>query len=727
MFKTNKVVEKSEQTIVDKMHVLTGEAYIRLGRRWQLYQKIRKSDEGLAFLKQKSMFEQMKATRSALQYTEKTVKKLLKNQFQASTRDVKKYMGKEVEIPELIENEGELPVLTPECDGFMVQWTPLKFLIPSGEIRDKGKATLRHTEGLIAKFFFKVVGYYTIPENWDSEKLALYLKKIDNSSSYKDISDALKPLKDDLSKFNSVYQLFKFGKISKHESSGNADAFDDMIQETDEESVQTLYWHTFIYRGMELFLFRYYLTLLAACKNVTAMRQLSMMFEPVLSKSIEIRHVFLGTLEIDRQKRKLRQTLEDFTQKQAELPSLRTIKIRQGRFESYNYTLALLEKTAIHFETIDTQNEDSPWAKFVQEQLIDPWKNRSEDSFEDISADSDEEDDDFVPELDPFKRTEAILLEIMSMLIKSTQFRVEARKKVFARFKEGIQTDKDTALNYIKQLKKLAEKKVRDKQKKIQKFKRLEQTDTVELLENDLEKFKKDAEKQYRTIEHDTKLTLLKNKERMQKLLDSIKQESSVQSGYSSKIILHLMSQLIPDEQYSRKFTKFLIEQVTGDFVEDMVPFYENMFFILEPTTQEKVALIQAVQKSPAGSSLKLKLDDSEKEQFDSTINQLKNKLNAGVPGIFKRKIMLGALNPTIEDLLKANIDNKSLGLMLKLKASEPNKAPSVIPPGVAKSLLMINSIMNPVPTNNLIIEGRENEKQPEKAINTTLLRAITD
>jgi len=110
----------------------------------------------------------------------------------------------------------------------IVQWCPLKFMIPSKVIREKGVATQRHSEGLVGKLLFKVVGFYALPENWNRKKITHYLWKIDDAMAYKDVVPYLEPLKKDLQKFSEVYELFKFGKASlSKDATQDADSFED--------------------------------------------------------------------------------------------------------------------------------------------------------------------------------------------------------------------------------------------------------------------------------------------------------------------------------------------------------------------------------------------------------------------------------------------------------------------------------------------------------------------
>lgn len=294
----------------DKVYVLKLIAHQKLGAKWIYYRKIKHADKGLSILKEHSLMEQMKATRSALRFTTKTAKKFYNLAYKECLKDIKNYTGLKDEFPPLPEvKEGEeMPSLSSEYDATIISWTPLKFLLPILQLRAKGSATQRHTEGLAAKLFFKVAGYYADPNSWEPYKLNLYLRKIKKSSTHQEVVAALEPLKEDLAKFSDVYEPFKFGKASlSKDIAQDVDAFDDaMAVESFETQLDSLYWYNFIYVAMELFLFRYYLTLISSTASTDAIQYLTTIFEPVLSQAIEIRTVFQGSFETDRTKRAFR-------------------------------------------------------------------------------------------------------------------------------------------------------------------------------------------------------------------------------------------------------------------------------------------------------------------------------------------------------------------------------------------------------------------------------------
>ena len=319
-----------DQTAAEKLHILKMLAQQILGAKWVYYRKIKHAGEGFKLFREKSLMEQMKATQAALKFTSKHAKKTYRNTYKNTLNDIKKFtVFKTQDFPELPEVPmGEdPPALEAEHDEVILTWTPIKFLLPARTIREKGIATQPHSEGLVAKLFFKLVGFYASTENWDKEKLTIYLRKLDLNSSYSEVTTALAPLKDDLLKFSELYVPFKFGKasISKDKTS-DANAFEDDLGEGFEDQLRTLYWYHFIYWGMEIFLLRYYLLLVSSTSSKAAIRALSQIFKPAIFKAIENHIIFETSLETEASKKQFRRPYREYRRKRQNEPKKKKVK-----------------------------------------------------------------------------------------------------------------------------------------------------------------------------------------------------------------------------------------------------------------------------------------------------------------------------------------------------------------------------------------------------------------
>lgn len=708
-----------DQTPAEKIYILKMIAHQMLGAKWVYFRKIKHAGEGFKLFREKTLMEQMKATQAALRFTSKHARKQYRNAYKYALRDIRTNVGREDNFPEVADSEesSKIPSLTSEQDEIIITWTPIKFLTPAKIIREKGVATQRHSEGLVAKLFFKVVGYYASPENWDDEKLTVYLRKLNEESTYQDVAAALQPLREDLQKFSESFEPFKFGKASlSKDKTSDEGVFDDTFGvESFEDEIKTLYWYDFIYQGMELFLFRYFLTLLFSTNSRQAIRYLTQLFEPVLLKATENRVIFQGSFETDRSKKKYRLPYRKYVQDKRNEPLTKKIKTQNGIFETYTYTLRMLEEDTIGFKVKKKPPLQSEWGNFVRFTIL----NAS--TFKKIKGET-------TSEPIPFETTEYALVNVFKEMVSDTQYERRARHKILERFKKRVETDKEVVQKRISEVKSRGEKQIQLMERKVTKLRRMKQSDAAEVYLKDIEQYKKKIEEKCDEIREGAQLEMTLQKRRLQSLFQELTQEKNIDEGRSARNILQLIREANPEGDFIRDFTKQVANMIQNEYEPDLEPFYKNMFSILNPSTQEKVILIQSLEKSGGPDAVRLSLTDEEVEKTQNMINLLKAKIKGGKPDIFKSKIIFLTNVIPIEDIFKLSIDNKSLKLLLSLKTTSPQNAkPTVLPEVIVKALMVLNLVTNPVPKHNIIQPGREHLKDPQQAINPAMLNQLLE
>ena len=639
------------QTSSEKMYLLKLTGYQLLGEKWKYYRKIKTVVEGLQLLKKKSHLEQMKATRSALRFTSKSARKAYRSVYQSCLKDIKANTEcKNEDFPELSENENgqDPPSLTSEHDAVIISWTPIKFLLPAKILREKGKATQRHTEGLIAKLFFKVVAFYATAENWDVEKLTIYLRKLNKESTYQEVVSALEPLKIDLLQFSESFELFRFGKASLskggHQNEGTFD--DAMSVESFDSQVRTLYWYNFIYQAMALFLFRYYLTLVTAAESIIAVGYLTSIFDAGLERAIENITKFMGSFGVDPSKHEFMAPFYEYKKERNNDPLIKNLKTSKGVFQAYNYHLPLLEKTAVNYTLGNLPDVKSEWGKFIKRHILS--MEQLPPSEANQHSDSNEESQRI--DLDIKKH---VLLQIMAVMIKCDGYKHSASSKIVEQFNQRVAAEKEEIQKRLGGIQKQAQKKIRQLEKKIGKLKRMKQHDSVQVFEGDLARFKQQLEKKCDTIKQSSFQQLKTQKVRLDGLLKGMSQENSLNRGMSAKTILQLTRKIDPAGKFSEAFVEFVADNIQRNYHQALEPFYQNMFDVLEPTTQEKILLIQSIEKWGEKTDIKLELSETEKEQFQQSISCLKQKIDQSMPGIFKGKLVFLSLFVPLKDLLK--------------------------------------------------------------------------
>ncbi len=707
-----------DQTSSEKVYILKMIAHQMLGSKWVYFRKIKHAGEGFKLFREKSLMEQMKATQAALKFTSKHAKKKYRTTYKDALKDIKVNTGLRNEnfppAPDF-DDGAQLVSLTSDHDEVLISWTPVKFLLPVKTIREKGVATQRHSEGLVAKLYFKLIGYYAASENWDEERLTCYLRKIEADSSYQDVAAALSPLKEDLQKLTDSFEPFRFGKASlSKDKSTDEGVFDDTFGvESFDDEIRTLYWYNFIYTGMEQFLFRYYLTLATGTESRQAIRYLTQIFEPALLKAIENRIVFQGSFETDRSKKKYRLPFKKYQQDKRNEPKVKKIKTQNGIFESYTYNMDMLEEDALGYHVEKKPASDSEWANFIKFQIL----NAS--TYKTVKG-------EVKPEEIPFEITEYALVHIIKTMVACTQYERRARHKVLERFKKRLETDKELVVKRIKDVKQRGEKQISVIERKVTKLRRMKQSDAAEVYLRDIENHKKKIEEKCDEIQESAQLEMALQKRRLQTLFQEFTQEKDVDEGRSARSILALIKELNPETDFVREFIKHISVFIQREYETDLNPFYNNMFHILNPSTQEKVILIQSLEKSGGADSVKLSLTEEEKEKTQNMINLLKVKIKGGMPDIFNCKVIFLTNVIPIENLFRLSIDNKSLKLLLGLKVTSPTNAkPTHLQDVIVKALMVLNLVTNPVPKHNLVQPGRDHMKDPQQAINTAMLTQL--
>lgn len=672
----------------------------------------------MKLLQENSIMSQMKATQAALRFTSRSAKNLYRLIYKNCLNEIRSYTGLSTEhypqIPDDVDT-ARPPKIGDAHDAVLIRWTPIKYLLPAKAIRDKGRATQRHSEGLIAKLYFKVVAYYAHSENWESDKLTLYLRKLEQNSTYPEVVSMLKPLKTDLQKFAECYEPFLFGKASLAKDGGSdEDTFDDaMGVESFEEQVETLYWYNYIYQALEQFIFRYYMTLVSSTSSLVAIGYLTQIFEPVFKKVIEVQNIFTGSFETDLAKKPFRVPYKKYKEDRLNDPTRKKLKTRKGIFEIYTYNLVQLENNGLSFELNDIPIETSNWCDFIKYHILNGVKYKT------VNKETDSE---------PIQLEirEYALISIMITMIKCAQFVKRSKHKILERFRKRVEKDKELAEKRVKDLRYKAEKKMREMKRKIQRLKRMKQEDSVEVYELDLARFQKKIEDKCEDIKEDTQLELTLQKRRLQGLFQAISKQDTVKDGLAPKFLLQLINRLDLDGSFIRNFTKYTAKTIQARYVEEFEPFYQNLFEILQPSTQEKVILIQSLEKSGGKDAIHLQLTHDEKLEYGKMIALLKGKIRNGKPDIFESKIVFQTKLIPIEDIFKISIDNKSLQTMLRLKAVSPTSArPTPLQPAVIKALTVLNMVINPVPKYNLIQTGRDKMKDVSKIINGNELNKL--
>jgi len=717
-----------DQTIEDKMYVLKKVTHQILGPKWRFYSKMKQAGRRLLLGENSSFSEHLKATQSALRYTTKSARDSYYTIYQSCIENICRYTSYEkTDFPELptTQTGQEIPSLTAEQDAIIITWTPIKFMLPIKRIQQKGMATQRHSEKLSAKLVFKVVAYYAIPENWDIDKLTFYVKRLSPESTQQEVHEALNPLLEDLQVLLTALGLLDLYQSSLTEERSELEAsFDEKLGLNSVESqILTLYWYDFIYEALEMFIFRYTLILITGTNSPMAIHRLAVLLEPILEKAIESRSLFMGSFETDNNKKHLRKDYELHKTKMRDQAQTNKIKTPKGEFETFSYNSNLLEKSCLKFDIDKKPKIESEWGRFIKHSILgmDPGSNINKEA------------EDKSPEDSPSTETrEHAMMQIMSTMAKSIQFKRTARYKILENFKRQIVSEVKVTTQRIKKKNEHCATKTKQLENNIKALTN-DGNEKVEAFKQDLADFKyelahlkKNTRLQCDKIKLDMRTSLNNQKVRLKELFKELSKMNSMNAGIAANVIYRLTAEIDEDGDFSRDFIRFVINSIQNDYSANLAPFYEHAFDILEPSTFEKVAIIQSFKKRGVEEAFGLTLNKEEVQQFKELVKNVKLKITKKHPDIFQSSIVYASMIVPMENVLNMSIDNESLSMLLKLKVVTPKKSKAHhLPPAVTKLVLFLNTLQNSVPKHNLILEGKNSEKDPYNAINVTTLKSL--
>jgi len=298
---------------------------------------------------------------------------------------------------------------------------------------------------------------------------------------------------------------------------------------------------------------------------------------------------------------------------------------------------------------------------------------------------------------------------------------------VLERFKQRLLSDHQLAQNRVEEIKKESQKKLREMSKKASKLKGLKQTAAVKDFEGEMEVYRQGIDQKCKQILVYAKQETALQKNRITRLFEKISLDRKRSNALSARRIVDLISQMEDGERFKAEFSAFLIQNIAQKYHDNLKPFYKSVIGVLRPILLNKVGLIQALNRTDPNNAI-LTLNPEEQTKFNSIIDGFKTNLRVNKQDIFESQVKIHAVSATIDDLLQIKIDTQSLKLILEIGFS-PSTSPqaSRLNPNIAQKLLELNHISSPVPENNLIIEGKENEKNPANRINTPLLKKLLE
>ena len=678
---------------------LNEEAYAWLGPRYKWYDKVRKGEHG-------SMEEHMLATRSALVGVKKALNSALIKAYNEEIEAVRASGQAPQDWPDSLEaGEGDsAPHLDDSQDARLISWMPLKFLNTAQIVRLKGKGLDFYADGLVKKMLFKVIGFYSDPRRWEAKKLGYFLHDLPVRATFAEIQRRLNPLSVEIKALTESYQLFRFSSSPHAIGSGTGES----LPVTRKALIKDLYLQSFLYRGMEQFIFRYFLTLLSQARHPIALRQLSAQFRPLLARIEEISQQFQLSLLFDPDKRALR---KEFQETFKHLENGETFALSTGvpgggtppegspaEFRPA-FTHRILRSRGFVIAERLNDSQWKPWREFLKAHVL--------------------------KEPDPQRQTSLLVAVLNSLVLhRRNTFAgmLEASRKL-ASHADTLDKREKIKLEHVK--KRFAAETNKKKERLIA-LRARKQHQAAALMAKDLETHKVRQQRLLKGLEQATTRRRTMALDNARKL--ARQSETGLQGqlgGEAGAVMGRLLAEGNAHELRQRLVPELI--RYLHDFKDDTFrPFFCNVFQAvpgLYPT--EKMVLRGEISSLYELEDAELNLSEEEREAFERQVENRREELEHGFPGLLDLKLMEGPLMMSLERLLILGLTQGSLELVLNLEFGIPGKRKQRIPKAAWARILMLNHLLHPVAKIDVMLPNADQADAPAKRINFNSLRKM--
>lgn len=680
---------------------LNQEGHQWLGQRFAWYNKVRTATKGgLRIFKNPSLEEQMEATRGALNMVTNVMNTNMMMAFNAMVDQVKKVKAEPEDWPLKIEGDRvNAPTLTHEQDAGIISWVPLKYLNVVKPIREKGKGVDYYVDGLIKKTYFKTIGFFADPRNWDKEKIGFFFNGLEPDATLQEVQGRLAPLKADADMFALSLFPFRFGKATMRAEAGQKNTIDESFEISDEELRRDLYFQSLLWLGLDKFIFRYYLTLLSATDNPRAIRQLSLIFHPILAKIIELNLRFQSSSGTEREKIRIRPSFLEFYKAREALPAVETVEVKGRSVRKINYTHRMLEGNSFSRGQKYQERQRQMWMDYLSKHVV---------------------------EVGDIEKSGPLLFDVLNMMIWDTMCAMEGKVKAAGELRAFADEQEKLGKVQFAKNKKALEGAKRAKRRTLSKFKVQKQNNMVEIITKEMEELETAGADKLEKMEAAIQTRREAVIARVDKMEQAALQDREENLGKNAAALYQLFLEADSDKSLRGGLVSFLMRQISEDKDEISHSLYRNLFSVftdLFPT--EKMMLRSAIDQKITLEENELKVSEEDMQAYQQQIITRKTELQVEIPGIMEHRLAQGPVRANIEQLLDMNLTPASLILLFHLNFSGPNKPGAKIPGEAVKKLLMINQLVNPLPENDISLPNVEESAPALKRVNFNRLQKL--
>jgi len=682
------IIPIEEQTAQQKMKVLRELAYQNLGKKWDLFQKIKSGSLSAKTGQQAGVGDKLASMRQSLI----NVTQLAHHQFRQS------YLNCLLDIssagiatsdfppaPEL-EEDGSASPIDEEQDAIIISRTPLKFLIPCGKLREAGADLPQHRDGLIARIFFKVAAYYSIPENWDHQRITFYTQGLQKHSGELETKRHLEPLLKDIKQMVRIYTVFDGGMTGRKAEKSSASHF----RESPEDQLRSMYWFRFTHQAFESFFLQYYLCLVTSTESKAGMRQLSQAFLPLLKKSILNRIHFDLLIDSDPVLSSLRGELDKYEGTLAPTSERTTVNSRGTDFETWNFNSQLLDLFNLSYDNINPEEIESEWGRFLSSKILDIGSGESTQKHQSTNISS--------------EARKYALTQVMELLIQCSTFRQKVNSQSIGLYKKQLSNEKEFLIAQQEKAMSQTKEKIRTMVRAATKNLAAGGKTNPQEMQKKVIQLKTALSKQSAQLKKGYHDRLDKHRGRLKERMTAFTEDQNMGTGTTPKAMIKLADEIDPNRQFSKEFTLYQTQCLSLEYNLGLSAFYDQIIEILDPDLEDKVALIHATSLHCPTPLETMEFSEEETQVYAQIIFARRAELLKAFPDLFNRRVHIDAQMIPIGHLLAAGLDVPSFQTLLRLQSNSPNNLKiTAIPKAEAKELLNLNSLMHPLGTNHIL------------------------
>ncbi|MDH5752965.1 MAG: hypothetical protein OEZ59_11200, partial [Deltaproteobacteria bacterium] len=435
-------------------------------------------------------------------------------------------------------------------------------------------------------------------------------------------------------------------------------------------------------------------------RNPLAYKQISTIFQPLLSKTEEVLQQFQASFGMEREKARLRQVYLEFTKEMDSRAPVEVIEVKGQKTRRINYNIHRLENLAYSQSGKIMKRMEDNWKKYIQNKLL---QNKDSNL--------------------AFKH----LLEILNTLVKSSQFSMEGRIKVAQTIRKFADDQERLGKAQLGLRKRKFEEAKRKKSRELAKFRSQEQDKMVETIKRELVQLDEQSRADLQRMEESVNQRRDAQIAKVDHLEQAAREDREKNLGKSAGVLFRIAGEVDTERIIRGELVTHLVKQIQDDRDESYNILYKNLWDIfpdLFPT--EKIVLRATIDKKIKLEDDELRISEQEMGSYQQQIANRKSELEGILPGVFDQKVSQGPVSIRLDNLLEMKLTSQSLRLLMQLPFNAPNKPPAKLPPQVVKHVLMINQLTHPMPENDIVLPNVGEDQPAAKRINFNRLQKIS-